>query len=293
MPSALSAPSSPHGSLRSTSPVSPEVCVSNMRTVTLCTLRIVRRVEVRQILLHGIVELNLALFVKLHDGGRRCEDLRQRRHVEDRVLGHRLSRCRRSVQSRLACKLARAISLVKDDLAAVPDHNHSTWQLMCRNRIVHQLGDCCEVRCARYIWRQRGRRGHIGRQRRRNWRLPCLRAVGYGCVRCIATRGSRSECKQDSSNSNGLPHRWHTEHKAGKRVNGHVEVPADRPATRRSLGAPSPARRTPGCARPRRRRSRCRVGLLAWPPRQVEVRVRRRRVRGCPLAISIGRKHPL
>jgi len=28
---------------------------------------------------------------------------------------------------------------VEDDLVAVADHNHSTWQPMCRNRIVHQL----------------------------------------------------------------------------------------------------------------------------------------------------------
>jgi hypothetical protein len=73
---------------------------------------------------------------------------------------------------------------------------------MCHNRIVHQLGDCCEVR--------RGSR--IGRRRRRGsniWRRCCLRAVAYCCVRCMATRGSRRKGKQDSSNSNRLSHTWH------------------------------------------------------------------------------------
>jgi hypothetical protein len=52
-----------------------------------CALRIVRRVEVRQVLLHGIIERNLALFVELDHRRRRGKGLRQRRDVEDRVLG--------------------------------------------------------------------------------------------------------------------------------------------------------------------------------------------------------------
>ena len=37
------------------------------------------RKSLLQILLHGIVEPNLALFVQLHDGSRRCDPQRQRR----------------------------------------------------------------------------------------------------------------------------------------------------------------------------------------------------------------------
>ena len=136
MPSALSAPSSPHGSLRSTSPVSPEVCVSNMRTVTFARCGSFAVLKSGRYFCTGSSNSNLALFVELHDGSRRCKGLRQRRQVEDRVLGHRLCRCRRSIEPRLAGKLAHAIRLVEDDLAAMPDHNHSTRQPMCRDRIV-------------------------------------------------------------------------------------------------------------------------------------------------------------
>ena len=153
MPSVLSAPSSPHGSLRSTSPGSPGSVRKQHANRDFCALWIVRRVEVRQILLQGIVELNLALFVQLHDGSRGCKRLRQRRHVEDRVLGHRLCRCGRSIEPRFAGQLAHAISLVEDDLATMPDRNHSTRQPMRRDRIVDQLGGCCEVRRGSRNWR--------------------------------------------------------------------------------------------------------------------------------------------
>lgn len=81
------------------------------------------------------------------------------------------------------------------------DHHHSAWQLMCRNRIVHQLGDCCEVDCGSGIGRHR-RRGA------RNRSLRCPRAFAYGCPRCIATGATRSECKHDTANCNasdGVP----------------------------------------------------------------------------------------
>ena len=168
------------------------------------TLWIVRRVEVRQILLRGIVERDLALFVELHDGGRGGEGFRQRRHVEDRVLGHRLCRCRRSIQSRLACELARAIRLVEDDLAAMADQNDSARQLVGRYRIVHQLGDGREVGCGSRIRRRRrrGSRNGRGRRRRRSGSLGRLHAFAYVCLRCIATRASR-ERKQHGYNSDG------------------------------------------------------------------------------------------
>lgn len=114
-------------------------------------LGIVGRVEVGQIRLHGIVECNLALFVQLHDGSGRCQALRQRRQVEDRVLAHRLCGCGRSVQPGFAGKLARAVRLVEDDLAGMPDHHHRTRKPLCRNRIVDQRGDCRELRCGSRI----------------------------------------------------------------------------------------------------------------------------------------------
>src|SRR5271165_4710933 len=102
---------------------------------------------------------------------------------------------------------------MEDDLATMPDHHHATWHRTCRNRIVHQLGDRCEVRCGSRIGRRRrGRGSRIWRQRsrgNRNWRRRCLRAVPHRCVRCIATRGSRREDKRDNSNSNCFSHRWH------------------------------------------------------------------------------------
>lgn len=52
-------------------------------------LRVLRRVELRQVLLHRVVKPHPALLVQLHDGSRRREHLRQRRDIEDRVLGHR------------------------------------------------------------------------------------------------------------------------------------------------------------------------------------------------------------
>ena len=126
----------------------PEVCLSRFpRSVRkqhanrhFRTLRTVRRIEIRQVLLHGIVELHLALLVELHDGRRRGKGLRQRRHIEDRVHGHRLRRCRRSIEPLLVGELAHAISLLEEDLAAMPDHHHSTRQLICRNRVVDQFG---------------------------------------------------------------------------------------------------------------------------------------------------------
>ena len=43
---------------------------------------------------------------------------------------------------------------MEDDLATMPDHNDGTWQPVCRNRGVHQLGDVCEVRCGSRIGRR-------------------------------------------------------------------------------------------------------------------------------------------
>jgi len=125
---------------------------------------------------------------------------------------------------------------------------------MCRNRIVHQLGDCCEVRCGSRIWRLRCRRADrrwVGDVRAdRRWLgdvvafMPisaycCVRC----CVRCIATRGSRSEAKQDSSKSNGPSHRSLTEHKAGKRANDKRGCGSDKnePCERDGGGHEAPA----------------------------------------------------
>ena len=93
-----------------------------MRTVTFARSGSFAVLKSGRYCLHGIVELNLALFVELHDGSRRGKGFCQRRQVEDRVLGHRLHRCRRSIKSRFVCQLARAISLVENDLVTVPDH---------------------------------------------------------------------------------------------------------------------------------------------------------------------------
>jgi hypothetical protein len=43
---------------------------------------------------------------------------------------------------------------MEDDLASMPDHHHATWRRACRNRIVHQRGDRCEVRCGSRIGRR-------------------------------------------------------------------------------------------------------------------------------------------
>ena len=55
-----------------------------------CALGIVLRIERGKDLLYGLVEVELALLVELHDGGCGGEALGERRHVEDGVLGHAL-----------------------------------------------------------------------------------------------------------------------------------------------------------------------------------------------------------
>ena len=47
------------------------------------------RSEVRQIFCDWIVGAELSFLIQLHHRGRRCQALRQRRHVEDGVDGHR------------------------------------------------------------------------------------------------------------------------------------------------------------------------------------------------------------
>ena len=95
--------------------------------------------------------------------------------------------------------------MVEGGFAAVPDHNHSTWQLSCRNRIVNQLRHRCEIRCGSH-----------------SRRLRLLRAVAYSRIPGVAKPASRTECKQDSSNSDGLS-QWLTDGKAAKQaVDVHV-----------------------------------------------------------------------
>ena len=77
--------------------------MSSMRTVTRARLRIVGRVEAWQVLLHRIIEAELARFVHLHYRRRGGENLGEGSHVEEGVLGHgfRLSQgAGRPVQAR-------------------------------------------------------------------------------------------------------------------------------------------------------------------------------------------------
>ena len=169
----------------------------------LCTQRIVRSVEVRQVLLHGIVERKLALLEQLHDRGRRRERLRQRRDVEDGVLGHRLRGGGHRIQPRLPVELAFAVRLAEDDLAAVPDLHHGAGQFVGRDRIVDQRGDRGEV-----IGRRRdGRKRRRGRRRWRDGSRRRLRTLGLGRLRRVATRARRRDHQQDRADRDSLQSR--------------------------------------------------------------------------------------
>jgi len=110
-------------------------------------------------------------------------------------------------------KLPRAISLVEDDIARA-DHNHAP-AAYCRNRIVHQLGDCREVGVGAASGGNMGGAAASGRLRRQNWSLRCLRAVAYG--RCaLHSRASIRLPVQARQRPTAMPFaQMLTEHKAG------------------------------------------------------------------------------
>ena len=110
----------------------------------------------------------------------------------------------------VAGELAHAISLVEDDPATMPDQYHSTWQPICRNRIVDQLGNRSKSAVVAVSGTSVGVGAASG---------ACVAcALSLTSVCCIALRGSRSDRKQDSSYNYGLSRRWLTEHNSGPLV---------------------------------------------------------------------------
>ena len=106
---------------------------------------VVRRIELRKVGLHGIVDLYPALFVELQKSRRRGDALGHRREVEDGVLGHRLGRRGFAVEARFAVELAVAERAAEDDLPAVPHLDHRAGHPMFGDRVVDQSGDRGEV----------------------------------------------------------------------------------------------------------------------------------------------------
>ena len=72
------------------------------------------RSEVRKVLRNGVVELQLARLVELHDGGRSGEALAERGHVEDRVFGHGLGWRSLPSSPEFARDLAVPVGLLED-----------------------------------------------------------------------------------------------------------------------------------------------------------------------------------
>ena len=92
--------------------------------------RVVRRVEAGKILLNGVAEVELALFVKLHDGGGGGHAFGERGHVEDGVFGHGFGGRGDAVIAGFVGYFAVAVGLMKDDLTGVSDDEDGTGELV-------------------------------------------------------------------------------------------------------------------------------------------------------------------
>ena len=108
-------------------------------------LQIVVRVKAWKYLLHGLLEVELALLVELHDGRRGGEALGERGHVEDGVLGHSLGGRRPAVEAGFPGELAVAIGMLEDNASAVPNEEDGARETMLRDSLVDQRRDNREV----------------------------------------------------------------------------------------------------------------------------------------------------
>ena len=87
----------------------------------------------------GVVELELAGLVELHDGGGGGEDLGERGHVEDGVFGHGLGGGGFAVEAGFAGEFAEAVGLLEDDLPLWPMRTTAPGSLLAAMAVLMRV----------------------------------------------------------------------------------------------------------------------------------------------------------